>query len=189
MYSTTSTPENLLRVTSEQANVSIGWDSIGRRYPLVPLVRHFYITKTAAVEGWTFRTIFSHTHSLWRHNIHFKSGVCNETQPISVGFTQLVNSISQSECHHSFPLKYQSNVLTMDVCVLCVTVVWCVFTVPSSADTLCFLETSVQGKIFRLGSTNARQYPAMRQDISLAATDSSSNVMGLKWRKKIWVLK
>lgn len=33
--------------------------------------------------------------------------------------------------------------------------------------------------MLRLGSTNTRQYPAIRQDISLAATDSSSNVMGL----------
>lgn len=49
---------------------------------------------------------------------------------------------------------------------------------PSSADTLCFLMSSSQGKMLRLGSTKSRQYPAIRQDMSLAATDSNSNVMG-----------
>lgn len=34
--------------------------------------------------------------------------------------------------------------------------------------------------MLRVGSTNSRQYPAIRQDMSLAATDSSSSVMGLK---------
>lgn len=61
------------------------------------------------------------------------------------------------------------------------TVLYCkcgVFSAPSSADTLCFLESSIQGKILRLESTNSRQYPAIRQDMSLAATDSNSNVMG-----------
>lgn len=54
----------------------------------------------------------------------------------------------------------------------------CIFFIPSSAETLCFLESSIQGKTLRLGSTKTRQYPAIRQDISLAATDSNSNVMG-----------
>lgn len=53
----------------------------------------------------------------------------------------------------------------------------CIF-IPSSAETLCFLESSIQGKTLRLESTKTLQYPAIRQDISLAATDSNSNVMG-----------
>lgn len=58
--------------------------------------------------------------------------------------------------------------------LLCV----CFFFIPSSAETLCFLESSIQGNTLRLESTKTRQYPAIRQDISLAATDSNNNVMG-----------